>query len=357
MPFGLGLGLGFNSIEYVVQASSPVPPEPTPLIVSKSPDTGYNGASKWQPTTIVFDQDMDQSTIIAGNLQVFCDGIPLTSDIAFPTTSSITLTPNVDPFTPGGLVEIELYDEIKSSTGIPIEYTFWSYHADTTLAYVTCDKDSAIDVENHPIITVYLLSYTAMNETTVTLDNVNLANILTPEVPIAGILSASQGDGYSIIQFETTGDLEAGESYALTITTGVLNLAEFPVSHNTPNTPEDIVLTFTTELPMIFTNDFPPDTATDVPIVTEIHADAYDSSFLAPIEIDASAASYISVVDEESNPVAGDGYAGGSELLLFIPDVLAYNTTYTVTITTDVISAKGFNLSEQKQWSFTTVAE
>jgi hypothetical protein len=148
--------------------------------------------------------------------------------------------------------------------------------------------------------------------------------------------------------FTPASDLEFNSTYAVTVTTGVQDLAGNNMSSN-------VNWNFTTEqetIPPEVISQNPADGATDVPV----DISSIEVTFSEPMDPSTIDATTFQVTLNGSAVSGSINYADNTAT--FTPaSNLEFNSTYAVTVTTGVEDLVGNNMAENVAWTFTTEQE
>lgn len=304
--------------------------------------------------TATFDRDMDAASINQTNTSLARGANPVAYQIAYDAgTRTATITPNANlayeseytaTFTTG----------VRSSNNINMlqnkTWTFTTEEDPTTTppeVNTTTPADGAVDVHpGDPITIVFTkdMDATALNANTVLVNDgtQNIALNFSYDQPTR-TLTVTPGAGY----------LKISTQYTLTVTTGATDIygitltADFQASFTTASSPD--------LAPPEVTQVFPGANAVNVAvstIVTRTFDKAMDEATLTT--------NTFRVADTATGTaVAGTvTYNAAMFLATFTPNsALAYDTNYTVTLTTGVTGANGAGLAANHVTRFTTEAE
>jgi hypothetical protein len=148
--------------------------------------------------------------------------------------------------------------------------------------------------------------------------------------------------------FTPASDLEFNSTYAVTVTTGVQDLAG---NNMTSNVSWNFTTAQETTPPEVISQN-PADGATDVPV----DIPSIEVTFSEPMNSSTITNTTFSITLNGSSVKGKISYSG--EIASFNPDKnLEFGSTYTVTVTTGVQDLAGNNMTSNVSWNFTTAQE
>jgi hypothetical protein len=275
-------------------------------------------------TTATFTVTGPGGTAVAGTVAYSGSTATFTPSavLAYGTTYTATITTGAA--TPGGAELIGNY--------------VWTFTTITPPPAVesTIPENGATNV---PIGQVLSATFSeAMNPATISATTFRLT--VTGGAAVAGTVTYAGG----VATFTPTASLAYSTNYTATITTGATSVAGTPLASN-------YVWTFTTITPPpTVTAVVPLNGATNVPV-----GQALSATFSEPmLSSTISATTFTLKVTGGAAVVGSVTYSGG--VATFTPAVnLAYNTSYTATITTGAEDLAGQPLASNYVWTFTTI--
>ena len=317
-----------------------------PTVISVTPADSANDVALSTAVTVDFSEAMDQTTFTAGTFSV-SDG---TTNIA----GTVTWGGNTATFTPSDSLAYATTYTATITTGAQdlagnalLNNKVWSFTtknppADTTAPTVisVTPAEAANDVAVSTAVTVDFSE--AMNPATLTTATFWVDDGTTY---IAGTVTCSGNSA----TFTPSGSLAYDTTYTATITAGAEDLSGNGLSNaegasfTTEDPPGD------TTAPTVI-SVIPADSANDVAMSSAVTADF--SEAMAP----ATFATGTFRVNDGTTDIAGTVTCSGSSVTFTPSGSLAYDTTYTATITTHAEDLSGNGLLNNEVWSFTTLS-
>jgi hypothetical protein len=337
-----------------------------PTVVSTSPTSGATGVAVDTVVTATFSEAMDAATITASSFTIagvsgsvsynsgtytatFTPASDLAYDTAYTASLSMAITDVAGNllasayswgFTTGSMPGVVTVS-IDAPAGVAPDSDFT---ADVDISSVTDFDACQYDVTFDPLV-LRLDNVTAgvIGSTTVPVDIYNELNAGTFRViqNVPGLTGAT-GSGYlAVLHFHAIGS--EGESSAISLSNGVLSNIQAEAIEAVWT--GDTVTIADTLAPTVVSTS-PVADATDVPVTTTVTAtfsEAMDES-----TITTGSFTIAGVVGSVS-------YNAGTYTATFTPTIgLAYDTTYTASLSAAITDAAGNPLASAYSWSFTT---
>jgi len=337
-----------------------------PTVVSTSPTSGATGVAVDTVVTATFSEAMDAATITASSFTIagvsgsvsynsgtYTANFTPASDLAYDTAYTASLSTAITDvagnplasayswsFTTGSMPGVVTVS-IDAPAGVA---PYSDFTADVDISSVTDFDACQYDVTFDPLV-LRLDNVTAgvIGSTTVPVDIYNELSAGTFRViqNVPGLTGAT-GSGYlAVLHFHAIGS--EGESSAISLSNGVLSniQAEAIEAVWTGDT-----VTIADNLAPTVVSTSPVADATDVPVTTTVTAtfsEAMDES-----TITTGSFTIAGVVGSVS-------YNAGTYTATFTPTInLAYETTYTASLSTAITDVAGNPLASAYSWSFTT---
>jgi hypothetical protein len=316
-----------------------------PQMSSTSPANGATGVATNSAISITFNEAMDPSTITTSTLMVTGPGeVPVPGTVTYSGTTAVfhptsALAPDTEY-----AATITTGAKDLAGNSLVSDYT-WTFttgaFADTTAPTVdsTSPANGATGVATNSAISAAFSE--AMDPATIT----SLTFTLTGpgSTPVAGTVTYSG----TTAAFQPTSALAPNTEYTATITTGVFDLAGNSLASN-------FVWTFTTGASADTTaptvdSTSPVDDATGV--VTNSAISATFSEAMDPSTITTST---FTLTGPGTTPVVGAVNYSDTTAVFQPTTELAYDTEYTVTVTTGVEDLAGNSLASNYVWTFKT---
>jgi uncharacterized protein YfaS (alpha-2-macroglobulin family) len=330
---------------------TPIPPPPTPLpeyqpppegtippyVIQRSPERGEELALD-QPIELVFDRPMDRSTVEEALVVSVDGGDALEGDFEWASDRALY-------FKPRGLARdtryhVYLGQAAKSQDGAPLDGAYRFKFSTAGFLEVTqvIPADGSTDVESDGIITV-MFNRPVVPLTTVNLPGTQLPQPLTFAPPIVG---AGEWLNTSIYVFTPSEPLAGGTAYTVRVKAGLTDTTGSLL-------PEDYVWRFTTfppEVVWVTPNEDQELVAPDTTVVIQFNQN-----------VDAvSAVSAFRLIPQGGTDVPGEFGLQGNTLVFTPTQMLEFDTTYQVEISSGVRSASGGEgMRQDFRWRFKTV--
>lgn len=311
-----------------------------PNVVSTAPADNVVNVPLNQVISATFNKLMNTSTITATSFTV--NGpTPIAGVITFESTATATTV----HFTPAANLLLNttytgiITTSVKDTMGNAMQVNYvWSFSTGSTIipkVIATEPINAAANVPLNQIITATFSQ--VMNPATVTANSFRVSN------GTSNITGAFTFSGTKVI-FTPSALLAANTNYTATITTAVKNANGVSITN-------DYIWTFTTGTsltPVVLVTN-PVNLETGVPLNKIITATF--NQVMNPATVTSTS---FKVMDG-GTPVNGSFTFSGSMVLFTPSSNLASNTTYTAIITTAVKNAAGVGMTNDYQWSFTTL--
>jgi hypothetical protein len=338
----------FNGCEKIVFTN----PTGDPLVTGKTPPTvtltdptnTATGIILNKSINITFSEAMDPATITSSTITLMQGTTPVAATVSYTgTTATLKLTNNLSPnkvYT--GTITTSAKDVAGNALASIYTFSFTTGAAPDVTPPVVSSSDptnSSTTVALSKIVTVTFNE--AMDPLTITGSTFTLKQ---------GTTAVTGTVNYTGTQatFVSTGNLLPGTVYTGTITTGVKDVAgnamvsNYTFSFTTTSAPD---LT-----PPTITSSDPANSATGIAITKVVNVNF--SKALNATTVNATTVT----LKQGTTTVAGNVTYSGS-MASYTPSAsLAYNTTYTGTITTGVKDVAGNALASNYTFSFTTSA-
>ncbi|MGA2909601.1 MAG: Ig-like domain-containing protein [Terracidiphilus sp.] len=318
---------------------------PAPTVTAATPTNGATDIAITSAVTATFSEAMLSSTITGSTLTLTPQGGSAVAATVTYAANVATLTPTT-PLAYNTTYTATITTGVQSSLGTALSANYtWTF----TTATAPPPGISAVTPAN--------LSTTAAISTTVTAtfnQTMNSATITGSTFTLTGPGNTSvQGTvAYnavsSVATFTPSANLAYNTAYVATLSASIMSSAGVALS-------PAYVWSFTTAVaPVpIVTATAPASGATGVNV-----ANALSATFSQPMNSATLTASTFTLTGPGNTAVAGlISYNTGTSTATFTPNAsLAYNTSYTATITTGATSAAGAALASNDAWTFTTGA-
>jgi len=295
--------------------------------------------------TVVFNTDMDNTTITATNFYIKKggSGTAIAATVTYDaSTRTATLTPSANLLSNTSYT-IYLSRYIKTSAGTRINsgstysgYSFTTHLADTIppVVTITSPANGAIGIARTSRITATFSE--DIDQSTLTTSSFSVNNGVTGTITYNSTTYMATFTPSSLLNYSTT--------YTVTITTAIKdldgnNMAANKVWTFTTLAPDTTPPTVLSVSPAAGATSIDPATAVNV-----VFSEAMDPSSITTTSFTLN------------NGVTGTvGYNAATNTATFTPSAaLAGNTTYTATISTAVTDVAGNTMTSSKVWSFTT---
>ncbi len=323
------------------------PPPTPPTVTAVTPANGGTGVATNSTLTATFSVAMNSSTITTSTFTLAAQG-----GTAIVGTVSYSAANSTATFTPGSSLAysttytatITTGVQNSSGTALAANYTWTFTTAPAPAPTVTAVTPSNASTGVTILSAVTATFSAAMNSSTITGSTFTLA----PQGGTAVAATATYNSTNSTATLTPTSPLAYNTTYTATITTGVQSSLGTALAAN-------YTWTFTTAMapPPTVTAVTPTTGSTGVAVTTAVSA-----TFNQVMNGSTITGSTFTLVPQSGSGVSGSiTYNAASNTATLTPSQnLAYNTTYTATLTTGVQAATGTALASNYTWSFTTTA-
>ncbi len=322
-------------------------PGPAPTVTAVMPANTSTGVAISSTVTATFSEAMNASTITGSTFTLTPQGGSAVAANVSYAANVATLTPTL-PLANNTTYTATITTGVQSSSGsaLAANYT-WTF---TTVA-ATAQPPSVTSVTPANGSTTAAINTTltatfneAMDPTTITGSTFTLTG--PGNASVQG--NVSYNAGTSVATLTPTGNLFNNTLYTATISTSVMSSGEVPLTAL-------YTWSFTTvaATPPTVTTTVPANGATGVNV-----GNALTATFSQPMNSATLTASTVTLTGPGNTAVSGlISYNTGTSTVTFAPSsALAYNTSYTATITTGAQSSAGAALASPYVWTFTTGA-
>jgi hypothetical protein len=306
-----------------------------------------------------FSKDMAPETLSGSSFTLNCPGgTAVRAAVTYnPATRVATLTPEA-ALPPAALCVATITTAVKDTVGLALASNFvWSFMTAPDLdltpptVVMTTPAAAAADVLTNTTVTAVFsedMLAASLNSTSFTLVNTTLGT------PVPGTVSYSATGRSAVFTPAAPGTLAPGSQFRATITTGAADLAGNTLAANYVWTFTTAALADTTRPTVVQTAPAPGATA----VASNTAITATFSEDMNPASI--SATSFTLVNSTLNTAVSGTvSYSPTGRTAVFTPStpaVLAPNSAYTATITTEAADLAGNTLAANFVWTFTTAA-
>ncbi len=318
---------------------------PVPAVSSVSPTNGSTGIAITSAVTATFNEAMDSSTITGSTFTLTqSGGSQIAATVAYASGSNTaTLTPSA-PLINNTTYTATVTTGVKSSGEValtsPFSWTFTTAAGPAPTVTVVSPTSGANGVAVTTAVTAIFSE--AMNSSSIT----GSTFTLTPNGGSAVAATVAYNSTNQTATLTPSGTLSYNTTYTATITTGVQSSLGAALATNytwqftTATAPAPAVTAVT-----------PTNGSTTAAITTAVAA-----TFNQAMNSSTITASTFTLTGPGNASVQGTvSYNAGTSVATLTPSAnLAFNTTYTATISTAVTSAGGVALSAPYSWSFTT---
>lgn len=316
-----------------------------PTVLSTAPADGATLVSLGTNISVEFSEAMDASTISASTFTLMQGVTPVAGTVTYSSNPGATFDPDND-LLPNTLYTATLTTGAEDLAGNGLEQDYvWTFttgpEPDNTPPTVTATVpiDAAVNVSVNAVITATFSE--AISPTTI---GPASFLIVRGAVPVAGTVTYSGNTA----TFTPSSALANDAAYTATITTAVTDLSGNALA-------AEHVWGFTTEsaidvTPPTILSTVPANLATGVSVGANISATF--SEAMNPLTI--SNATFI--LRQGATAIAGAVSYGGTTATFNPAADLAFNTTYTMTVTNGATDLAGNALASAHVWTFTTQA-
>jgi hypothetical protein len=313
-----------------------------PTVTSTSPVNNAQDVTVGTNISATFSEPMDPSTIDATTFQVTLNGSAVSGTVNYSGTTA-TFTPASDlefNSTYAATVTTGVQDLAGNNMTSNVSWNFTTTQ-ETTPPTVT----STSPVNNAQDVAVGTNISATFSEPM----DPSTIDATTFQVTLNGsAVSGTVNYSGTTATFTPASDLEFNSTYAVTVTTGVQDLAG---NNMTSNVSWNFTTAQETTPPEVISQN-PADGATDVPV----DISSIEVTFSEPMDPSTIDATTFQVTLNGSAVSGSINYADNTAT--FTPaSNLEFNSTYAVTVTTGVEDLVGNNMAENVAWTFTTEQE
>ncbi|MGD8747439.1 MAG: Ig-like domain-containing protein, partial [Balneolaceae bacterium] len=313
-----------------------------PTVTSTSPVNNAQDVTVGTNISATFSEPMDPSTIDATTFQVTLNGSAVSGTVNYSGTTA-TFTPASDlefNSTYAATVTTGVQDLAGNNMTSNVSWNFTTTQ-ETTPPTVT----STSPVNNAQDVAVGTNISATFSEPM----DPSTIDATTFQVTLNGsAVSGTVNYSGTTATFTPASDLEFNSTYAVTVTTGVQDLAG---NNMTSNVSWNFTTAQETTPPEVISQN-PADGATDVPV----DIPSIEVTFSEPMNSSTITNTTFSITLNGSSVKGKISYSG--EIASFNPDKnLEFGSTYTVTVTTGVQDLAGNNMTSNVSWNFTTAQE
>jgi hypothetical protein len=339
---GLRLGLGFFAallLSSVIGCGKQTVALAPPTVVSTTPANAAIGVPVQQIVSATFSGAMNPATLNASTFALTGPGGAAVASVVTyaQATSSAVLTPSA-PLAYNTVYTATITTAAADPIGDQLASNYiWTFTTATQpIVTSTTPANGATAV---PVSQVLSATFSkAMNPAT--LNNATFL-LSSPAGSVAGVVTYTTAG--SVATFTPTAPLAYNTTYTATITTGAIDTTADPLAAN-------YVWTFTTATQPTVTSTTPANLATNVPVTQVLSA-----TFSKPMNPATINTSTFTLSSPAGSVLCVVTYTATGSIATFTPTAnLAYNTTYTATITTGATDSTGNHLNLNYVWTFTT---
>jgi O-glycosyl hydrolase len=320
---------------------------PAPTVTAVTPANATNGVAITSAVTATFSEAMSSSTITGSTFTLTPAGGSAVAATVVYTANNLTatLTPT-SPLAYNTTYTATITTGVQSSLSTPLAANYtWTFTTATAPPPAVTAVTPTNGLTGVAITTAVTATFNqAMNSSTITPSTFTLTG--PGNTSVQGTVGYNTGT--SVATFTPTANLAYNTTYVATLgisvtsSTGVALSAPYTWSFTTTTAPVPTV-----------TTTVPANGATSVNIGNNLTA-----IFSMPMNSSTITASTFTLTGPGNTAVSGlVSYNTGTSTATFTPNAsLAYNTSYTATITTGATSAAGAALASNYVWTFTTGA-
>ncbi|MBK8397054.1 MAG: Ig-like domain-containing protein [Leptospiraceae bacterium] len=343
---GVSFGSGISSSSSSSSISSSV----GILTATISPSDGSTNVSVSAGISIAFNRQINVSTIHSGTVYLTIGGTPVPGTLTIAGTSAAVFIPN-SPLSYNTSYTLTVTTGVTDTLGPPQSLaanatSTFTTQADSSLPTVTLVSPGNGDSNIATNANIFITFSKPMTAATLNTTNITLLNGVTP---VTGTVSTFGTTG---AYFTPTTTLNHSTTYTINISTGVTDSIGNAIGSSYSATFTTAAATLDTTPPTV-TSSNPSNGATSVAVTQTILI-----TFSKPIASATINSTNITLM-QGVTPIAGTVYAVGSNGAVFqSSSSLAYNTAYTLTLTTgitDTVSTP--NALTNTTISFTTILD
>lgn len=322
---------------------------PAPTVTAVTPLLNATGIAIGTAVTATFSEAMDSSTITGSTFTLTPQvGSAVAGTVTYNSTNqTATLTPSA-PLATNTIYTGTITTGVKSSSEVALSANYtWSFT--TAAAVLTPPSVTAVTPTSGNTTAAIATTVTAtfngaMDSSTITGSTFTLTGPGNTSVQGTVVYNA----GTSVATFTPAANLSYNSLYTATLSASIMSssgvaLAPYTWSFTTTTAPVPTV-----------TTTVPANSATGVNI-----NNALTATFSVPMNsLTITASTFTLATTSGNTPVSGViSYNTGTSTVTFTPNAsLAYNTSYTATITTGAQSSNNVALASNYAWIFTTGA-
>ena len=318
---------------------------PAPTVTAVTPLDNATGVAVTSALTATFSEAMDSATINTSTFTVTGPGGAVSGTVSYSTsnnTATFTLNGNL---TYGAQYTATITTGATASNGTPLATNYsWSFTTQAAPALAVTATTPLSGATGISITSAVTATFNqTMNAATLTAATFTLT--AQGGGSVAGIVSYNSGT--STATFTPSSSLASNITYTATITTGAAALSGATLAAN-------YAWSFTTaaSTTLSVTSTTPAGGATNVDVTKAITA-----TFSQPMNALTLTTSTFNLTGPNGNVSGTVSYSGATSTATFTPSSnLAYNTSYTATITTGAQDTSGVSLTVNYVWNFTTQA-
>ena len=315
-----------------------------PTVIATVPVNGATGVPANQILTATFSKAMNPATINATTFLLKAGATAVAGTVTYNATGSVaSFTPTV-PLTYNTVYTATITNGATDSTGDPLAANYvWSFTTAVQPVVVsTVPLNGATGVPLNQVLSATFSQ--AMNCATLASPATSFTLTAAPgTTAVAGTVACTG----AVATFTPTAALVVNTLYTATITTGAQSAGGAPLAANYVW----IFRTLPAPTPPTVIATVPVNLAVAVPVNQALSATF--SVAMTPATINATT---FTLAGPGTTPVTGVvTYVAAGSTATFTPSApLAYNTTYTATITTGAQNLAGTALAQNYVWTFTT---
>ena len=322
-------------------------PGPAPTVTGVTPANTSTGVAISSTVTATFSEAMNASTITGSTFTLTPQGGSTVAATVSYAANVATLTPT-SPLANNTTYTATITTGVQSSSGSALaanySWTFTTVAATTQVPSVTAVTPTNGTTTAAINTTVTATFNEAMDQTTIT----NLNFTVTGPGNALVQAAVNYNAGTSVATLTPSANLINNTLYTATISTSVMSSGGIPLAASYTWSFTTVAATAPT-----VTTTVPTNGAANVNV-----GNALTATFSQPMNSATLTASTVTLTGPGNTAVSGlISYNTGTSTVTFTPNsALAYNTSYTATITTGAQSSAGAALASPFVWTFTTGA-